>query len=95
MPRYYGTVPYQILLAPTTICLLVPTGPRRFGRGGVVQDDDKTNTVNYSSKASTYSLERWLTQRRKEVPWDLLQFWRDIYCDISSADASLSGVRDV
>ena len=63
--------------------------------GEVLQDDAKTNTINRSLNVSMYSLERWLTQGRKEAPWVPLQPSTDKYCDILVSEASISGAKDI
>ena len=59
------------------------------------KDNFKGNVINYSAKDSTYLLGRWLTEGRKEGPWNLLRPYSNICWDISARNPRISGTNDV
>jgi hypothetical protein len=57
--------------------------------------DKMQNVIDYSTNKSIYSLERWLTEGRKEGPWNLLRPYTDIRWDASIQKPRISGANDV
>jgi hypothetical protein len=59
------------------------------------EDNIKQNVIDCSTNESMYSLERWLTEGRKEGPWNLLRPYTDMRWDVSIQKPRISGANDV